>query len=129
MVCSRRCIVTLVAFVWFNNDSSCFLREFYIFKLKYFPFVWSQLCSLLCWNGCFKLSWIWLKLSFGPKVFHDILSLFTFGNILGNGGKIGGIGSGKSVENWGGNRWEKSVKNLSTEQNNYLKKSSSNHYS
>ena len=43
-----------------------------------------------------------MKLSFGPKVFHDILSLFTFGNILGNGGKIGGIGGGKSVENWGG---------------------------
>ena len=39
------------------------------------------------------------------------------GNILGNGGKIGGIGGGKSVENWGGgNRWEKNVKNLPTDQ-------------
>ena len=60
-----------------------------------------------------------MKLSFGPKVFHDILSLFLGdgGNILGNGGKIGGIGGGKSVENWGaGNRWEKSVKNLPTDQ-------------
>ena len=60
-----------------------------------------------------------MKLSFGPKVFHDILSLFLGdgGNILGNGGKIGGIGGGKSVENWvRGNRWGKSMKNLPTDQ-------------
>ena len=34
--------------------------------------------------------------------FHFSLFLGDGGNILGNGGKIGGIGGGKSVENWGG---------------------------
>ena len=45
-----------------------------------------------------------LKLSFGPKVFHDIISLFLGdgGNILGNGGKIGGIGGGKLGGELGG---------------------------
>ena len=34
--------------------------------------------------------------------FHFSLFLGDGGNILGNGGKIGGIGGGKSVENLGG---------------------------